>query len=123
MAENVRFPAFAGFTVAWRDFDWRRRDVIDAAAIIGFLALMYVVSDAYHPPARGFQFALGYACWEGDDIFFVASTLSVALLVYVNRRRRDLAKEIDARCAAEAESHRLARHDPLTGLPNWRFFT
>jgi diguanylate cyclase (GGDEF)-like protein len=123
MAESFRFPALAGFTVALRNFDWRRRDVIDAVAIIGFLALMYVVSDAYELPAKVFRFALDHADWEADDILFVASTLSVALLVYVNRRRRDLAREIDARRAAETESHRLARHDPLTGLANRRFFT
>ena len=38
MAESFRFPVLAGSTVALRNFDWRRRDVIDAAAIIGFLA-------------------------------------------------------------------------------------
>jgi hypothetical protein len=104
-----------------RNFDWRHREVIDAIAIIGFLALMYVVSDAYDLPAKLFQFVQDHADWEVDDIIFVALTLSVTLLVYVNRRRRDLANEINARHAAEAESYRLARHNPLTGLPNRRF--
>jgi diguanylate cyclase (GGDEF)-like protein len=122
MSESSGFPALVRFAAALRDVDWRRRDLIDAAVIVGFLAVMYVVSDVCELPARVFRFALDHADWEVDDILFVASTLSVALLVYVNRRRRDLAKEIDARQVAEAESHRLARHDPLTGLPNRRFF-
>jgi diguanylate cyclase (GGDEF)-like protein len=123
MGDSFHLPALARAAAVLRKFDWRRREVIDAAVIIGFLVLMYVVSDHYDLPAKLFQFARDHADWDVDDLIFVVMTLSIALLVYVNRRRRDLATEIIARRSAEAESHRLARHDPLTGLPNRRFFT
>jgi diguanylate cyclase (GGDEF)-like protein len=48
--------------------------------------------------------------------------MSAALVVYGYRRLSDLSREMGARCAAEQEAHRMARHDPLTGLPNRRFF-
>jgi diguanylate cyclase (GGDEF)-like protein len=122
MAGNFRFASFDRFVSGMRGLDWRRRDVSDAIVIIGLLTLLYVVADIYALSPKLFRFALDHADWDLDDAIFVATTLSVALLVYVNRRRRDLAREIKARLAAESESHRLARHDPLTGLPNRRFF-
>jgi GGDEF domain-containing protein len=45
------------------------------------------------------------------------SCLGVAALVYAARRLIDLRAEIARRQAAEEEAQRLARHDPLTGLP------
>jgi diguanylate cyclase (GGDEF)-like protein len=36
---------------------------------------------------------------------------------------QDLSQEVSARRAAEQIAHNLARHDPLTGLPNRRFFS
>jgi diguanylate cyclase (GGDEF)-like protein len=48
--------------------------------------------------------------------------LSAGLLIYGFRRYRDLSREIKARTAAELDARNLARHDPLTGLPNRRFF-
>ena len=38
------------------------------------------------------------------------------------RRYRDLVREIEARSKTEREARKMARHDPLTGLPNGRFF-
>jgi diguanylate cyclase (GGDEF)-like protein len=54
-----------------------------------------------------------------DEMIFVMFVLSVAMIVYGFRRYRD---KINARISAELEAHNLARHDPLTGLPNRRFF-
>jgi GGDEF domain-containing protein len=48
--------------------------------------------------------------------------LSVGLMIYGFRRYQDLSREIDARTAAESEARMMARHYPLTGLPNRRFF-
>src|SRR5262249_19110122 len=48
--------------------------------------------------------------------------LSFFLLIYGFRRYRDLSAEIEARVRAELHAHSLARHDPLTGLANRRFF-
>jgi diguanylate cyclase (GGDEF)-like protein len=43
-------------------------------------------------------------------------------MIYGFRRYRDLSREIGARVQAEQQALKLARHDPLTGLPNRRFF-
>jgi len=61
--------------------------------------------------------------WHADEIVFVLPLLSVALMIFGYRRIRELRIEVKARSIAEAESRRLARHDPLTGLPNRRFFS
>src|SRR5580700_10415814 len=63
-----------------------------------------------------------HADWEIDDVIFVVLILSAAMLVYGFRRYRDLSAEITARRTAELEVRSLARRDPLTGLPNRRFF-
>jgi diguanylate cyclase (GGDEF)-like protein len=46
----------------------------------------------------------------------------IAKTVFGFRRYQDLSREIKARIAAERDARDLARHDPLTGLPNRRFF-
>jgi diguanylate cyclase (GGDEF)-like protein len=65
---------------------------------------------------------MAYAEWELDDVIFVAFALSMALMIYSVRRYRDLANETKARAIAERAARDLARHDPLTGLPNRRLF-
>jgi diguanylate cyclase (GGDEF)-like protein len=102
--------------------DWKRRDVRDAVVILGLAVALYLAAHVFDLPPTLFQFALDHGDWEADDVVFVLTMLPVAFLIYVSRRRQDLAREIDARRTAETESHRLARHDPLTGLPNRRFF-
>ena len=59
-----------------------------------------------------------------DDAIFVIFMLSIVLVIYGFRRHRELSGEIKARIGAEKEreARKLARHDPLTGLPNRRFF-
>jgi diguanylate cyclase (GGDEF)-like protein len=53
----------------------------------------------------------------------MAFVLGLAMIVYGFRRYKDISREINARITAESEARNLARHDPLTGLPNRRFFT
>ena len=55
-------------------------------------------------------------------MIFVVFVMSVAMMAYALRRYQDLSREIKARISAELEARDLARHDPLTGLPNRRFF-
>ena len=101
---------------------WKRREVRDAV-VTGALALaIYTVAHIFDLPPKVFQFAIDNAEYEADDAIFVLFIMSGALLFYVYRRLQDLSKEIEARRSAEHMAQRLARHDPLTGLPNRRFF-
>ena len=70
-----------------------------------------------------FRFAVDHESWYIDDLLFMAFVLGLAMIVYGFRRYKDISREIKARITAESEAHNLARHDPLTGLPNRRFFT
>jgi len=110
------------WTAAIEKLDWRRRDVKDGIVLTGLSASIYMAGHLFDLPPKLFRFVLENADTEIDDILFLIAVMSVTLLVYLYRRRQDLAEEIHAREAAELESHRLARHDPLTGLPNRRYF-
>jgi diguanylate cyclase (GGDEF)-like protein len=89
---------------------------------LGIAALSYVGAHNYDLAPKLFQLGVDYADWELDDIIFVAFVMSIAMMIYVFRRYRDISKQIKSRISAEAEARNLARHDPLTGLPNRRFF-
>jgi diguanylate cyclase (GGDEF)-like protein len=58
-----------------------------------------------------------------DDVLGGSIVLILALAIFSYRRMLDSAREVRARRAAEQVAHNLARHDPLTGLPNRRFFS
>lgn len=101
---------------------WRRRDKRDAVVILGIAFLTYVVGTIYDFALILFQFGIDNADHEVDDIIFVIFVLGLAMMVYGFRRYQDVSREITARKTAELEANNLARHDPLTGLPNRRFF-
>src|SRR5665213_2597226 len=103
-------------------FDWRRPEARDAIVLFAAAILSYVAAHSYDLAPKLFQLGIDYAEWELDDIIFVVFVMSIAMVVYAFRRYRDLSKEIGYRIGAELEAHKLARHDPLTGLPNRRFF-
>jgi diguanylate cyclase (GGDEF)-like protein len=103
-------------------FDWRRPETKDAIVLFGAAILSYVVAHTYDLGPKLFQLGVDYADWEFDDIIFVVFIMCTVMVVYAFRRYRDLSKEIKARTIAELEARNLARHDPLTGLPNRRFF-
>ena len=103
-------------------FDWRRPEARDAIVLFGAAILSYVAAHSYDLAPKLFQLGIDYAEWELDDIIFVVFVMSIAMVVYAIRRYRDLSKEIKARISKELEARNLARHDPLTGLPNRRFF-
>src|SRR5450631_1446385 len=103
-------------------FDWCRRDTRDAIVLFGAAILSYVAAHSYDLAPKLFQLGIDYAEWELDDIIFVVFVMSIAMVVYAFRRYRDLSKEIKARITKELAARNLARHDPLTGLPNRRFF-
>jgi diguanylate cyclase (GGDEF)-like protein len=116
----MKSSARVAFLTQW--FDWKRRDTRDAFVLLAIGVVTFVLADTYDLPPHLLQFGLDYADWEMDDLIFVFFMLSAALMIYGLRRYQDLSREIKARTAAELEARNLARHDPLTGLPNRRFF-
>jgi diguanylate cyclase (GGDEF)-like protein len=99
-----------------------RRDQRDALVLSGIAIITFVLSDIYDIPRQIFEFGMKYEHWKADDIIFVTIVLGIAWIVYGFRRYQDVSHEIKARISAELEARALARHDPLTGLPNRRFF-
>jgi diguanylate cyclase (GGDEF)-like protein len=103
-------------------FDLRRPDTRDAALLLGAAVVSFVIVHIYDLAPKLFQLGVDYAQWELDEIIFVVFLMSIAMMVYAFRRYLDLSKEIKSRIGAELVARKLARHDPLTGLPNRRFF-
>jgi diguanylate cyclase (GGDEF)-like protein len=108
------------FRPTW--LDWKRPHTRDALILLAAGVAIFAAAHFFDLPPHLLQFGLDYADWEVDDVIFVIFMLSVALMIYGFRRYRDLSPEIHARIEAEQEALQLARHDPLSGLPNRRFF-
>ncbi len=103
--KSVSSP-FPGWRVAIERVDWCRRDVQDAIAIATVSAVVCLASDSLGLPAGLFQFAVDNAQWKIADVVFGVVVLSVALLVYVSRRRRELTEEITRRRELEQKLNR-----------------
>jgi diguanylate cyclase (GGDEF)-like protein len=105
---------------------WTRNGVpsatLDAIIIAIFSIILLSVEYFYDLAPQLFQFALDYQEWEVDNLIFVGFVMSIGCAIFSYRRLRELAVEMEARRGAELEAKKLARHDPLTGLPNRRFF-
>ena len=99
-----------------------RPATLDAIVISIFSAILFSVEYFYDLAPQLFQFALEYRDFEVDNLIFVGFVTSFALAIFCYRRMRELAVEMKARRLAELEAKKLARHDPLTGLANRRFF-
>jgi diguanylate cyclase (GGDEF)-like protein len=99
---------------------WRGR--LDAIIISVFGVIIFFVDYLNGLAPRLFQFAVDYNEYEIDNLIFVVFVMSFGFALFSYRRVRELAVEMKARRGAELEAKKLARHDPLTGLPNRRFF-
>jgi diguanylate cyclase (GGDEF)-like protein len=106
----------------WNSIDWRRQEIRDGAFILALGVVAYACARLFSLGPKLFQFGIDNARWDIDDLIFVVFLMSLAFATYSYRRVKDLSREMEARRKAEMEAHKLARHDPLTGLPNRRFF-
>jgi diguanylate cyclase (GGDEF)-like protein len=91
--------------------------------VISILSIIIFIAEYHADLAENlFQFALDYREWEIDNALFVVVVMSVGFAIFSYRRVKELSAEMKARRNAEWVAEKLARHDPLTGLPNRRFF-
>jgi diguanylate cyclase (GGDEF)-like protein len=89
--------------------------LILAGALLVSLTCIYF--DAFEALAI---FVEGHDAWQLDELIIVLMFGGLAALILLFRRSRDLRREMQRREASEQEATMLARHDPLTGLPNRR---
>jgi len=93
------------------------------AIILSALGVIIFVIEYFSDHAEPLlQFALDHKEWEVDNFVSVIFVMSIGFAIFSYRRVRELAVEMKARRHAEIAATTLARHDPLTGLPNRRFF-
>jgi diguanylate cyclase (GGDEF)-like protein len=83
------------------------------------LAALLFYHDAFDVFA---EFVEQHEEWQLDELVSVVFIGSFASIVLLFRRSREMGREINRREEAEATALTLARHDPLTGLPNRRQF-
>jgi diguanylate cyclase (GGDEF)-like protein len=94
----------------------------DIVIITILSVITFIVEFFYDLAPKLFQFATAHEEWEIDNVIFVVFIMSVGFAIFSYRRVKELSVEMKARRSAELEAKKLARHDPLTGLPNRRFF-
>jgi len=117
-------PRFGGQLVRrGRDAIASLRPATTDIIIISILSVVIFIAEYFsHAAEHLFQFALDYKEWEVDNAIFVVIMMSVGFGIFSYRRVKELSVEMEARRSAERVAEKLARHDPLTGLPNRRFF-
>lgn len=94
---------------------------------LGVTIACIAVVVAFFSIHNGFEnfvtFVKQYDAYKIDEALFVLLLISFGSLVFSSRRTIELGRQIRRREDAEARARRLARHDPLTGLPNRRTFS
>lgn len=89
--------------------------------IVAFITLLVALLSIHYD---AFEALAGYVhrhdAWQLDEYIIVLLTVGVAAFVLLVRRAVELRAEVRRRQQAEELANRLARHDPLTGLPNRR---
>jgi diguanylate cyclase (GGDEF)-like protein len=106
----------------YREVSMRDVRVRDAWIIFAAAVVTYIISTVFDPFEKLIGFVQHHEDLQLDELFWVLLVVCVGALIYSIRRLRELWVAVKARHAAELEAQRLALHDPLTGLPNRRFF-
>lgn len=107
---------------AWCGNRGRDRANRDGITITACAAAVTLVNYHYNFAPLVLQFGIDHRDWEIDNLLFMLMLMSSGLLIFGYRRMSELSQAMRAREIAELNALRLARHDPLTGLPNRRFF-
>jgi diguanylate cyclase (GGDEF)-like protein len=114
-------PVIAGSFPHWLDL--RRRGIRDAVVVMALASLVFIGAAGFAIGRWAFGLAEGAEAPALDIVLGVLLTCCVIADVFSVRRIRDMNAEIRARQLAEERLEALARHDPLTGLPNRAVFT
>lgn len=93
-------------------------------AELGLIILAAILLAAFDFYIDGFELFAAFVArndgWKLDEILVTVLLGGIVSFVLLFRRARDLRREIGRREASEELATKLARHDPLTGLPNRR---
>lgn len=95
------------------------RDVLLSAALLApaaVAAVYFNVFDLLYAHTRGYEH------FQLDEIASVVLLLGLAAFLFAIRRVAQVQREIRKRRLSEMKARRLAGEDPLTGLPNRRYF-
>jgi predicted signal transduction protein with EAL and GGDEF domain len=106
--------------VTW--YRGRSRTYIDLLVIALMIAPLYAYLLYVEAFDTVFRWSRDHEGWEVDELVALVFCLGLVAIAFSWRRYMDLRREMAQRKEAELESHRLARHDVLTGLPNRRRF-
>lgn len=92
----------------------------DLGLIAGLAVLVWLAIERTETCDRIFAWIAANPDSEADSLVLALVLAALGVAVFAVRRVRELQTAIRARALAEQETHRLAYHDPLTGLPNRR---
>jgi len=97
-----------------------RNEAIAAGVICAGLIGVFMTFDIFD---RFAVFVEQHEAWQLDELLGALFVAGLGSLILLYRRAREMRGEIDRREVAETRANDLARHDPLTGLPNRRRFS
>jgi diguanylate cyclase (GGDEF)-like protein len=97
----------------------QRNEAIFGVALCAVLIALFLNFDAFD---RFAVFVEQHEAWQLDEVLGAGFVACLGSLILLYRRAREMRGEIVRREAAEKRANDLARHDPLTGLPNRRRF-
>lgn len=96
--------------------------ITDIILLTSVGVLAFLLSGHFDALEAFIDYSEAHEDWELDEILSTAFVLVFVLLGIMIKREQELRLEVKRRILAEARLSELAYEDPLTGLPNRRFF-